>query len=84
MFNTLALAVGWCLCLGTQELLCYSCQGLRFAAFCSAGLVSRSDELVAQQRVRLSPFRGDPPALVYPADRGCQQTLRVVLGKAVT
>lgn len=57
MYNTYAFAVGWCL--GTQELLYYSCQGLRFAAFCSAGLVSRSDGFGAQQRVRLSPLRGD-------------------------
>lgn len=60
MYNTFALAVGWWLCLGTQELLYYSCQDLRFAAFCSAGLVSRSDGFGAQQRVGLSPLRGDP------------------------
>lgn len=60
MYTTFALAVGWWLCLGTQELLYYSCQDLRFAAFCSAGLVSRSDGFGAQQRVGLSPLRGDP------------------------
>ena len=41
VYNTLALALEWGLCLGIQDLLYYSCQGLRFAAFWFAGLVTK-------------------------------------------